>query len=121
MKFFQFTNVKELENVYLDLYEPTEDISKLIQKNEIDLIVVPGLLFDQRGYRIGYGGGYYDRYLNNYMNDKISIAMEEQVVNYIPYDEHDIPVDTIITEKNIYEKNAYTNHNLISSIFIIHP
>ncbi len=106
MKFFQFTNVKELENVYLDLYEPTEDISKLIQKNEIDLIVVPGLLFDQRGYRIGYGGGYYDRYLKDFLNNKISIAMEEQVVQFLPYDDYDIPVDAIITDEKIYKTNA---------------
>lgn len=105
MKFFLFTNINELENVYLDLYEPKEISNRLVEKESIDLIIVPGLLFDKNGYRIGYGGGYYDRYLKGYTNKKISIALEDQIVNYIPYDSFDIPVDAIITEKTIYKNS----------------
>ncbi|MDV2580992.1 5-formyltetrahydrofolate cyclo-ligase [Alkalibacillus haloalkaliphilus] len=103
MKFFIFTDELELENVYLDLYEPIERKSEQVTSNEIDLIVVPGLLFDHNGYRIGYGGGYYDRFLIEFNGTKLSIAMEEQIVRSIPYDDYDIPVDYIISNKQIYQ------------------
>ncbi|WP_188206163.1 5-formyltetrahydrofolate cyclo-ligase [Alkalibacillus aidingensis] len=102
MKFYSFTNRHELENVYLDLYEPKEERHKLVYKEDIDLIIVPGLLFDHQGYRIGYGGGYYDRYLANFNQAKISIAMEEQIVKNLPFDHYDIPVDYIISNRKIY-------------------
>ena len=98
MDFYLYTNKNELENVYLDLYEPKDHREKLIDKDFIDLIIVPGLLFDPKGYRVGYGGGYYDRYLVDYPNITVSLAMEEQLVQYVPFDEYDIPVDFIITE-----------------------
>ncbi|GAA0457775.1 5-formyltetrahydrofolate cyclo-ligase [Alkalibacillus silvisoli] len=103
MKFFKFTNDLELENVYLDLYEPKERDDYLVEPSQINLMIVPGLLFDHSGFRIGYGGGYYDRYLTNYPNTKLSIAMEEQIVRSIPYDDYDIPVDYIISDKQIYQ------------------
>ena len=98
MEFYLYTNKNELENEYLDLYEPKDHREKLIDKDFIDLIIVPGLLFDPKGYRVGYGGGYYDRYLVDYPNITVSLAMEEQLVQYVPFDEYDIPVDFIITE-----------------------
>ncbi|MGM8214119.1 5-formyltetrahydrofolate cyclo-ligase [Bacillaceae bacterium W0354] len=103
MKFYRYTNSLELENVYLDLYEPKDDKHKLVDKKDIDLLIVPGLLYDYKGYRIGYGGGYYDRYLVDFKNVKISIALEEQLVKHLPYDPYDIPVDAIITNRNIYK------------------
>ncbi|WP_194840807.1 5-formyltetrahydrofolate cyclo-ligase [Filobacillus milosensis] len=106
MNFYKFTNQHELENVFLDLYEPKEDKQKLVQPSEIDLIIVPGLLYDYQGYRIGYGGGYYDRYLSKYSNAKISIAMEQQLVKHLPHDQYDLPVDGIITEKDTYYTNV---------------
>ncbi|PKR78997.1 5-formyltetrahydrofolate cyclo-ligase [Halalkalibacillus sediminis] len=101
MTFYQYTSREELENVYLDLYEPLADEKKLTNKRDIDLIIVPGLLFDKEGFRIGYGGGYYDRYLEDYNGQTISIAMDEQIVPHLPYDSFDQPVQTIITDKKI--------------------
>ncbi|NIK13382.1 5-formyltetrahydrofolate cyclo-ligase [Alkalibacillus almallahensis] len=101
MKFFEYTNRLELENVYLDLYEPKTDEVRYIAPSQIDLLFVPGLLFDQQGYRIGYGGGYYDRYLPNFHQTTISLAMEEQLVNSIPSDKLDQPVDYIISNQNL--------------------
>jgi 5-formyltetrahydrofolate cyclo-ligase len=70
----------------------------------IDLIVVPGLLFDRSGYRIGYGKGYYDRYLNGVERNSpycrtIGLAFHNQIVQRLPRDSHDKPVMLIITEK----------------------
>ena len=72
----------------------------------IDLIIVPGLLFDRRGYRIGYGKGYYDRYLDRVYTISphcrtIGLAFENQLVQTLPRGKHDKPVMLIITEKRI--------------------
>ncbi|MET3684269.1 5-formyltetrahydrofolate cyclo-ligase [Alkalibacillus flavidus] len=111
MKFYEYTNKLELENVYLDLYEPkTEDV-RYIAPSQIDLLFVPGLLYDEQGYRIGYGGGYYDRYLQHVDNPTVSIAMKEQMVTSLPTDDYDQPVDYIITNRDLltpYKKRLQT-------------
>ncbi|WP_027963442.1 5-formyltetrahydrofolate cyclo-ligase [Halalkalibacillus halophilus] len=101
MSFYTYSNKNELENVYLDLYEPKEIKSNFVEKEYIDLIIVPGLLYDSNGFRIGYGGGYYDRYLSGFNGSTISIAMEEQILPSIPHDHFDIPVHSIITNQRI--------------------
>lgn len=98
MDFREIRSYGELENVYMDLFEPKMDATELITSDQIDLIIVPGLVFDKRGYRIGYGGGYYDRYLQTYQGSKISLAYSFQTTDTLPHEEFDIPVDQIITE-----------------------
>lgn len=66
-----------------------------------DVIIVPGTAFDIRLNRIGFGGGYYDRYLQNTNAVKIGVCFDFQVVDNIDTDEHDIPMDIVITEKRI--------------------
>lgn len=77
-----------------------------IDIDKIDLIIVPGVAFDKRLNRIGFGKGYYDRILQNKAKNSnvVAIAFEFQVMESIPYDKHDIKMDMIITEKNIYYK-----------------
>jgi len=67
----------------------------------LDLIIVPGVGFDEKGNRLGHGKGYYDKLLQKTNAKKIGLAFECQIVNQIPTDENDIPVDMIITEKRI--------------------
>lgn len=65
---------------------------------EIDLVVVPGLGVDRRGYRIGYGGGYYDRSLPTLVAaTSVWIGSPDQVVEAVPEDAFDQPVDELIT------------------------
>lgn len=64
--------------------------------NDFDLVVVPGLVFDEEGYRIGYGGGYYDKFLKDFEGHKVSVIFEEQF-GKVETEPHDIPVDFIIT------------------------
>jgi 5-formyltetrahydrofolate cyclo-ligase len=67
---------------------------------EIDAMVVPGLAFDRRGYRLGYGRGYYDRALRERRADAIAIgvAFDCQLTEHVPGEPHDVPVDWIVTE-----------------------
>ncbi len=66
-----------------------------------DLIIVPGIVFDEQGYRIGYGKGYYDKYLSKNRCYSIGVAYDFQVLREIPHDMHDIKLDMIITDKRI--------------------
>ena len=67
----------------------------------VDLFFLPGLGFDRRGGRIGYGRGYYDRLLRNTTAPLIALAFQEQIVDRVPLSETDILVDTILTDKEI--------------------
>ncbi|MRH43122.1 5-formyltetrahydrofolate cyclo-ligase [Aquibacillus halophilus] len=99
--FYQLDTYNQLESVYFNLLEPNPAQSVEIHKNEIDLIIVPGLLFDHQGYRIGFGGGYYDRYLSDFNGVTISLASDQQVLSALPYDRYDIQVQHLITESGV--------------------
>ncbi|RXI99451.1 5-formyltetrahydrofolate cyclo-ligase [Anaerobacillus alkaliphilus] len=96
IKFYEITSYTELEDSFYSLKEPITNIAPLVSKEEIDLLIVPGIIFDKRGFRIGYGGGYYDRFLSNYQNKTLSLAFDFQIVNDIPTETHDIAVGKII-------------------------
>ena len=69
---------------------------------EIDCAIVPGVAFDIKGNRIGFGAGYYDKFFkSNPGIYKIGICYEFQLCDEIPADSFDIPMDIIITEKRI--------------------
>lgn len=69
----------------------------------IDLVVVPGLAFDRRGQRIGWGGGYYDRFLAQVQTVKIGLCYDALVLDCIPGEPHDVPVDMVVAETAIYQ------------------
>ena len=85
-----------------NILEPIE-IMKIAYKN-IDLVVVPGIVFDREGHRIGYGFGYYDKFLKKVPKAvKIGLCFDFQVVDKIPNEVHDVPVDFIVTDKEVIE------------------
>jgi len=75
-----------------------------IDPNEVDLIVVPGVAFDRNGGRMGYGAGFYDRYFKKINKEnidkivKLALAYELQILDKVPMNAQDVPVDYIITE-----------------------
>lgn len=78
---------------------PASDVS------EFDLIVVPLLAFDPQLNRIGYGGGYYDRFLASFPNTPtLGLAYEQDKVELIKPDEHDIPLSMVATESKLYNR-----------------
>lgn len=101
MQFYEFQSYNELEVVYYDLKEPIPNVEREVNKNEIDLLIVPGIVFDSNGYRIGFGGGYYDRFLVDYHHMKTSLASKIQLVPEIPREQHDIAVDFLVTEEEV--------------------
>ena len=70
---------------------------------EESVCLVPGLVFDSKGYRVGYGAGYYDNFLSHYRGTKIGLARTMQLSgNPLPSDPHDVPVDVIVSDGAIW-------------------
>lgn len=102
MTFRVLESFDQLEVVYYGLLEPKENETKAVSSCEINLILVPGLAYNQKGYRIGFGGGYYDRFLSKYDGRTAALAFQEiQLVEELPLEEYDIPVNMIITNEQV--------------------
>ncbi|NQS88921.1 5-formyltetrahydrofolate cyclo-ligase [Patescibacteria group bacterium] len=93
---------KELEDGPWGILQPKAGC-KQVDIKEIDLVVVPGVAFDEKGHRLGFGAGFYDRFLKLLSSTTkiVSLSFEVQVVKKIPSLSHDVPVEYIITEKRI--------------------
>ncbi len=105
LKLYEIKGLSELSHGCMHILEPSVSEDRLRGLNDVDLIVIPGAAFDSRGNRLGYGAGFYDMLLSK-MEKKIPIvapAYEEQIVERIPEEPHDIKVDKIVTEKRIIE------------------
>ena len=74
------------------------DSTKEVTPDELELIIVPGLVFSKSGYRIGFGGGYYDRYLSNYKGNTCSLVFEEQFHEDWTFETFDVPVAHLFTD-----------------------
>lgn len=81
------------------ILEPNVD-ALIIDPSLLDVIVVPGSVFDKNGYRTGYGGGYYDRFLENTDAIRVGVCFDFQLVDDVFPENHDKRMDFIITEKN---------------------
>ena len=80
--------------------EPTGD--DLIDPDKLELIVTPGVAFDSKGNRLGRGKGYYDRLLATTKATKIGVAYHFQIVDELPAEPHDVPMDIVITDRTVY-------------------
>ena len=91
----------ELEQGAYGILEPKKEFIRETDPNVVDVVLIPGVAFDERGYRVGYGAGYYDRFLERVRPDtkKVALSFEMQIVVNAFEDTHDVPVDMIITEK----------------------
>ncbi|MBM7635507.1 5-formyltetrahydrofolate cyclo-ligase [Streptococcus saliviloxodontae] len=85
----------DLQKTSFGLLEPRSD--KAVAKEDIDLIHVPGVVFNEEGYRIGYGAGYYDRYLEDYTGKTISLIYTCQQADFTP-ETHDIAVKEVLID-----------------------
>ena len=94
----KFNSLDELKKSSFGILEPSNQ-SKIINKENIDLLIVPMVAFDSNHNRLGYGGGYYDRYLKNYAGKVIGLAFSFQQTEALPVESFDIPIKTIIDEK----------------------
>ncbi|RUM60718.1 MAG: 5-formyltetrahydrofolate cyclo-ligase [Persephonella sp.] len=110
------SDISDLKEGFAGIKEPE---GKVYPKEKIDIVVVPAVAYDRKGYRLGYGKGFYDRFLKDFQNLKgklcfktkvrrnrfetqlIGLAYDFQVLDKLPHEKHDIPVDIIITPKEV--------------------
>lgn len=105
MEFYQVVSVKQLESGYKGIKEPVVDEQYLyrFQRKEDTLMIVPGVAFDMKGYRVGYGKGFYDRFLRDKRQiTAMGLGFSNQIVEEIPHNQYDIRMDKIVTEEIIY-------------------
>ncbi|MFD2114832.1 5-formyltetrahydrofolate cyclo-ligase [Paenibacillus yanchengensis] len=102
---YEVGSLDELQSGAMGIQEPY--LQQRLANNVIpDVIIVPGVAFDRQGGRLGYGAGYYDRWIaaNGQKHKPVIIgaAFEQQLVSHIPMEEHDFPMDMLVTEYKLY-------------------
>lgn len=111
MDFFLCEDLGKLRRNRLGIPEPEPDPARLfpytthisLDSSENCMILVPGLAFDAKLGRIGYGGGYYDRYLSGFHKKMaVGMAYNEQMVDEVPMGQEDIPLDLVVTPQQAY-------------------
>jgi 5-formyltetrahydrofolate cyclo-ligase len=87
--------------------EPDPELVDETNPAVLDLVIVPALLFSWNRERLGYGGGYYDRFLPNLSTECLTIGVMPNalVMPTLPTDAWDIPLDIVLTERNIFRRN----------------
>jgi 5-formyltetrahydrofolate cyclo-ligase len=90
-------------------YGPLEPAARApVDPEHIDVVLLPGLAFDRRGRRLGYGGAHYDRYMPRLRGSalRVGIAFHQQVVDEVPADVRDEPVDVVVTDREVIRTRA---------------
>lgn len=110
IRLYKIKDVSELVSGCMGIPEPGIIKDREMSLKDIDVAIIPGAGFDVKGNRLGYGAGYYDRLLS-YESQRLSkskgcittiaLAFEEQIIEEIPAEFHDIKVDKIITDKRV--------------------
>lgn len=99
----EITSVAELVPGAYGIPEPAGD-TQVVQPEEVDLIILPCVTCDRYCRRLGQGGGYYDKFLDSVRPDcaKIALCYEAVLADELPIEEHDMPVDAVVTEEQVY-------------------
>lgn len=98
----ELTALDQLRAGAFGILEPRTDLPE-VDPASVAIILVPGAAFDLRGHRIGYGKGYYDRLLHGVSALKIGLCYDRQIIDAVPDEEHDIPVDVLITNERLVD------------------
>ncbi len=101
IKISRLKDISDLESGHFCIPEPKPDKIICFPKEKIDIVLIPAIVFDKSGYRVGYGKGCYDRFLKDLRALKVGLAYDFQIVDNVPKESHDIPVDVIITEEQV--------------------
>lgn len=106
LQIFEVRDLLEVSPGYQNILEPNLPEDRMLTIEDINLVLVPGVAFDESCNRLGYGKGCYDKMLRDKGVPTIALAYEEQIVNKIPAELHDIKMDKIITDKRVIVCNG---------------
>lgn len=101
IQFYRVQKLMELSPGFAGILEPKNRKYPLSNLNYLDLILVPGVVFDRQGNRIGYGQGFYDRFLSRYRGKRVALAYDFQVCDSLSMERSDQRVDVIVTEERV--------------------
>jgi 5-formyltetrahydrofolate cyclo-ligase len=101
---FELSDFDELRPGFRNILEPIGENRLPEDPKKMDVVIVPGVVFDLRGNRIGYGGGYYDRFLRGTYAVKIGLAFDIQIIDNLSpvISLQDEKVDILISEAGVY-------------------
>lgn len=94
---------KDIKIGILKIPQPKKNLYSPFSPASIDLVIIPGVVFDRKGNRLGFGAGFYDRFLGKLSDTTklVGLAFELQLVDNVPSQSHDVAVDYLITEGGI--------------------
>jgi 5-formyltetrahydrofolate cyclo-ligase len=97
---------KDLKSGQTGILQPDPGKCRTVPIDCIDIAIIPGVAFDEKGGRVGSGDGYYDRLIPHLpvTTRKVALALDYQIIPQVPIDSHDKHVDIIITDKRIIYK-----------------
>lgn len=102
MDYYFISSVDQLTNGTYGILEPSEDLPKFDRNEALpSACIIPALVYDNSGYRLGYGKGYYDRYLQRYNGSKVGFVYSDFIIDKVPRGKFDLSVNFIVTEKGI--------------------
>ena len=99
MEFYQLTGWSSLKMGAYHLWEPDIMLCQKTDDFQNGICVVPGLAFDTKGYRLGYGKGYYDRFLKKFFGKTVGLCYNNHIVPKLPHDKYDFSVQYVLTEE----------------------
>ena len=89
---------KKGDDLAISAFKTLEPVSKAINPNILDLIIVPALMVDKYNFRLGYGKGFYDRFLTNINVKTVVLISRNLLIDKLPTEEHDKPIDIVLTD-----------------------
>ncbi len=111
MSFYYISSPDDLKTGFFSVREPDIKKCRICDDFKNSICVVPGIAFDRRGYRLGYGKGYYDRFLENFSSLSVGLCYNELLKSFLPCDKFDRSVDYIITQKGIIMSHSEEDYN----------
>lgn len=101
---YRYAGPQMLKQGVYGIWEPDPAKAEQGDLSKLDTVLVPGVAFDRHGGRMGYGGGYYDRFLAGLGKKPylLGVGFSMQVVDHVPLEPHDIPLDALVTEDGFF-------------------
>jgi len=101
MVFRYVSSFDELETGSYNIKEPKSDLPLYVGGQGNTVCVLPAIVFDKKGYRLGYGKGYYDRFLSGFKGIKAGLIYSDFIVDRLPHGRYDFASDIVVTEKGV--------------------
>ncbi len=101
MEFIPIKSFEDLEKGSFGVLEPKTELTQRAREDEKTICLIPALMYDSKGYRLGYGGGYYDRFLSRFTGKTIGLIYSQNISKKIFHGRYDVPVSYIVSQSSM--------------------